>query len=97
MDQQAVMNEKIFDDSAACERKPLINYDVRYRAGGNGFEGQERSAEARARLKCTHASCVGWLSAQGLVRHASRRCAVLLDRRMPLPHVENRVLLGPVS
>jgi len=36
-------------------------------------------------------------SAQGLVRHASRRSAVLLDRRMPLPHAENRVLLGPVS
>ena len=94
MDQQAVMNEKIFDDSAACERKPLINYDVRYRAGGNGFEGQERSAEVRARLKVRHAPRAKGLSARVLVRHALWLCAVPRDRRMPLPHGVNRVLLG---
>jgi hypothetical protein len=97
MDNQTAMSERIFDDSAAAEREKLnLSRTCEIGGGGHRLESQGRSAEARARLKCAHASCATGLSAQGLVRHGSRLCAVLVNRRTPLPHAENRVLLGLV-
>ena len=97
MDQQTTMNAKILDDSAVCERRRESITTCEIAAGGDGLEGEERSAEARARLKGRHARCAKGLSAQGWVRHALRLGDVPRDRWMPLPHAISRVLLGLVS